>query len=662
MNEKEVTIEKVVTLAQENSRNAKVDQATPTKQMQYMNQDQSSMLQLNVHAENVEETDDNMLAVAQVNGMQKVEQHAIDIIQTPIVIQTDKTQLWLGNAEDPNTVLHNIVSHNIKDENEKQGLIEKGENEIRAGEQLQDDGDLSPRVLKSLKSAKKGKKQNENILLVRIQPKRSVNVGSLQNKIMIKALIWNIRSVKSQRAFQRAQMLNNYHKFGFIALLEPFQQVRTINKYRWILSAPEAFHNKNEKIWVFVNNGFNATIVGGDFNVVLNREEKIGGMPVTAADIKDFRNYIESSDLSQISFKGCLFTWRNGRAGDDCIFERLDRILQNAEFQIFFSHTVVEHLPRAGSDHAPMLLCCYNKVKKVRKPFKFLKFWMEHKSFLDVVRKNWDLVYFDNSFLDFKRKSKNVKKALSMWSKETFGDIFKQLLIREEIVRIKEKHFEKSPNHEHRAVMQKARKMYWQQKAGYDWFESEDRNTRFFHSLVKGRRNNLKVSRIMNEHGCWLDQEVEIAEEAIKFYQKQFTQERDCTDFSLLSHIPMMITKQDNGLLGEISGEEEVKKTIFNLNGDSACGPDGFSGIFYQTCWEIIERDVVKIVQSYFEDMKPINLSNFINKILSRIPHDRLRDILPRVVSINQSGIVQGRNIIENVLLTQEIVSDIGKR
>uniref|UniRef100_A0A0V0GVC7 Putative ovule protein n=1 Tax=Solanum chacoense TaxID=4108 RepID=A0A0V0GVC7_SOLCH len=34
------------------------------------------------------------------------------------------------------------------------------------------------------------------------------------------------------------------------------------------------------------------------------------------------------------------------------------------------------------------LLCCENKVNKVRKSFKFLKFWVEHKSFLDVVKKN----------------------------------------------------------------------------------------------------------------------------------------------------------------------------------------------------------------------------------------------------------------------------------
>ncbi|KAG5605425.1 hypothetical protein H5410_026917 [Solanum commersonii] len=316
-------------------------------------------------------------------------------------------------------------------------------------------------------------------------------------------------------------MLNNFDKFGFIALLEPFQQVRTINRYRRRLSAPEAFHNTNGKIWLFVNNGLNATLISnsdqqlslmvqnlgmdfkftvtivyakiscvcvcvcdkenrmnlwdnlyslsssmtkpwiviGDFNVVLNGEEKIWCIPVTAAYIEDLQNCTESFDLSQISFKGSPFTWCNGKAGDNCIFERLDRILQNAKLHNLFSHTEVEHLPRIGSDHAPMLLFCDNKV---RKPFKFLMFWAEHKSFMDVVQKNWDLVYFDNPFVDFKRKSKlcGAKKPF-----------------------------------ENRAVMQKERteyttylrleEMYWQQKVGHDWFKSGDRNIRFFHSLVK---------------------------------------------------------------------------------------------------------------------------------------------------------------------------------
>jgi len=40
--------------------------------------------------------------------------------------------------------------------------------------------------------------------------------------------------------------------------------------------------------------------------------------------------------------------------------------------------------------------------------------------------------------------------------------------------------------------------IYWQQKAGYEWFDNGDRNTRFFYSIVKGRRKRLPLQRIQN--------------------------------------------------------------------------------------------------------------------------------------------------------------------
>lgn len=63
-----------------------------------------------------------------------------------------------------------------------------------------------------------------------------------------------------------------------------------------------------------------------------------------------------------------------------------------------------------------------------------------------------------------------------------------------------------------------------------------------------------------------------------------------------------------------------------------------------------------------FSDMRPITLSNFINKILYRIIHDRLEALLPKIISGNQSGFVKVRSIIENFLLTQELVTNISKR
>lgn len=59
----------------------------------------------------------------------------------------------------------------------------------------------------------------------------------------MKAIIWNDRFVKSQKAFQEVQMLNKFHKFAFITLLEPFQHIRTINKYKNMVQIPLVFYN-----------------------------------------------------------------------------------------------------------------------------------------------------------------------------------------------------------------------------------------------------------------------------------------------------------------------------------------------------------------------------------------------------------------------------------
>lgn len=63
-----------------------------------------------------------------------------------------------------------------------------------------------------------------------------------------------------------------------------------------------------------------------------------------------------------------------------------------------------------------------------------------------------------------------------------------------------------------------------------------------------------------------------------------------------------------------------------------------------------------------FSTMISIILSNFVNKILFRIIHDRIVGMLPKIISPNQSRFVKGRIIIENVLLAQELLTYISKR
>ncbi|KAH0776232.1 hypothetical protein KY290_007643 [Solanum tuberosum] len=174
-------------------------------------------------------------------------------------------------------------------------------------------------------------------------------------------------------------------------------------------------------------------------------------------------------------------------------FERLDRILINHEMQ-----------------------------------GRFLKFWVDNPNFLEVVKQNWSANGTQNTWFDFKDDTRRVKAALTKWSRDTYGDIFKQIITREDIVKIKERLFDEFPNAENRKVLQRAHaehkkylhfeEIFWQQKSGYDWFKSGEKNTRFFHSIVKGRRRKLQIQRIQNDQGAWLNEAGDIAEEAVIFY------------------------------------------------------------------------------------------------------------------------------------------------
>lgn len=110
---------------------------------------------------------------------------------------------------------------------------------------------------------------------------------------------------------------------------------------------------------------------------------------------------------------------------------------------------------------------------------------------------------------------KKIKLAQSNWSRACFGDIFQQLVILEDIVRIKEKLFEEFPICSNRVVLQKAQtdmKQYMQyeeecqrQKVRIEWFFEGDRNTRFFHNFVNGRRKRLAINRIQTVGGEWVE-------------------------------------------------------------------------------------------------------------------------------------------------------------
>nr|XP_018626573.1 uncharacterized protein LOC108945273 [Nicotiana tomentosiformis] len=199
--------------------------------------------------------------------------------------------------------------------------------------------------------------------------------------------------------------------------------------------------------------------------------------------------------------------------------------------------------------------------------------------------------FVGDPFLMFKQKIKRLKAALSHWSKITFGDIFKQLAIIEDIVRIKEMLLEEEPTNENRIILQQAQaalkrylsieEQYWKQKTGMKWFAEGDRNTTFFNNYVNGKRQKLQLKRIQNANSDWLEDQEGISNAATTFFQTQFTEEGQFTSSELLNNVPTMISTDQNTELCRFTIIEEVKNAVITLSGDSASGPNGFTGLIF---------------------------------------------------------------------------------
>ena len=136
-----------------------------------------------------------------------------------------------------------------------------------------------------------------------------------------------------------------------------------------------------------------------------------------------------------------------------------------------------------------------------------------------------------------------------------------------------------------------------------------------------------------------------------------------------------------NILNGEIS-HEEVKMAMFSIDDNKAPGPDGFSARFFKATWSIIGSDVIDAVISFFKsgsmlreinctiialvpkvpnpesmnDYRPISCCNTVYKCISKIIAARFNQCIPEIISPAQSAFVKGRNIADNILITQELM------
>ncbi|KAL4369287.1 hypothetical protein GQ457_05G000700 [Hibiscus cannabinus] len=445
--------------------------------------------------------------------------------------------------------------------------------------------------------------------------------------------------------------------------------------------------------------GLSPWVLAGDFNVISRPQESSdfnGSQGITGA-MHDFLSCQADLDVTEHPYLGSFFTWCNRRE-DDILSRKLDRVLVNQSWFCSFPKASVSFLGPDCSDHCPSHLVLRSLTHCPPKPFKFFGFWADHPGFLRVVEDSWGLPVSGNPLQALFAKLKRLKGPLRQFNRENFSGISQRVLeMRLElenlqnllmskptvdcVVREKELRRELS-------VLEKAEEKFYRQKSRSQSIKEGDQNSAYFFRKVAVRQKKNNVHCLLNSHGQKLESYEDISSELIDYFSGTLGV-KDAN----VQGVPDSLLKEILGceledevreaMLAPVT-REDVRVVMFGMNGNKAPGPDGFSAKFFQVAWKIVGADVTQAVLYFFSscslpaafnstiltlvpkvevpahatDFRPIACCSTIYKCITKILTNRLKSCLPSVILPNQSAFLQGRDLVENVLLAQEIIND----
>ncbi|KAL6558442.1 hypothetical protein OROMI_018792 [Orobanche minor] len=414
-------------------------------------------------------------------------------------------------------------------------------------------------------------------------------------------------------------------------------------------------------------------MVGGDFNIILQPEEKKGGAGPIQSDMEEFSDCLLNCNLSDVGFAGTPFTWYR-----DGVWQRLDRILVSPEWYSSFHSLSIRHLPKFESDHNS-ILCQFDQNIAIRKTsFRFQNMWVKHHLFLPTVQESWGIHTFSRGMLKLSEKLMRLKCTLKEWNTHHFGNIFNKIDQAHYAVEVAEKDFDLDPSTSNRSYLNKMNANltltlsmeddFWKQKANMKWMLEGERNSKFFHNLVKKKRHKFFLHCIC-DNGCLITNPEDIHVSAVNYFSNCFGEQMPILDEINPNLVPKIITHEQNNMLCV---------TLLLMKLEVA---------FFQICWDIISSDVFDAVVDFFsgspmprafttttislipknnnpqswKDFRPISLCNSTYKIISKILSKRLSTILPSFINSAQSGFIKGRNITDNILTAHEVTHDISQ-
>ncbi|GKV49208.1 hypothetical protein SLEP1_g55970 [Rubroshorea leprosula] len=433
--------------------------------------------------------------------------------------------------------------------------------------------------------------------------------------------------------------------------------------------------------------------VGGDFNAVRSVEERAGSNGVSK-EMEEFDRFIHDAGLVDLPLTGRKYTWFNSNG---LHMSRIDRFLFSEEWLMNWGDLRQWGLKRTVSDHCPILIK-EEKIDWGPKPFKFFDAWLDQPGCVEMIRKVWNTAEIKGwKGYRLKEKLKITKKALKEWSGNSMPEIDKKIDEAElEIAALDSKgensHLSSEEvNRRRHCFLQlwdnlKIKESMWQQKSRKMWLKEGDANTKFFHRCVKIRwkKNEINSVQIKGKRCVGV---TEIREQVAQYFEELFAEEKwqrpklDGINFKKIS-------EEDNTLLTAPFNEEEIRSAVWDCDSSKSPGPDGFNFKFIKTMWEDLKTDIVGFIQEFheqgrlvkgsnssfivlipkvenpqrIEEFRPISLIGVMYKIVAKLLANRLRRVLGRVIGEQQMAFIEGRQLMDGVVIANEVIDEAKKK
>ena len=117
----------------------------------------------------------------------------------------------------------------------------------------------------------------------------------------------------------------------------------------------------------------NPFLIGGDFNTIVDLDEKIGGIHHLPQSSLFFKACIEKHDMIDVPINNGSFTWNNKRKYSTYITKKLDRFFILGDLDEDNMNFQSAIFPITGFNHFLVCLELSKPSKPIRNPFKCKK-------------------------------------------------------------------------------------------------------------------------------------------------------------------------------------------------------------------------------------------------------------------------------------------------